>query len=443
MTDANLHSATTSGLNAKFANRTALVGVIGMGYVGLPTMVAIGKSGFKVTGIDTDVKRVEQINRGSSYVDDVPDNILSPLCESGMIRATAQYDVIQDLDVILVCVPTPITRYKEPNLGPINNSLSAMANHIKGDQLIILQSTSFPGTTEEVALPKLQHIGREVGKDFYLAFALERVDPGNNDFSVQNVPKVVGGVTSECTQLASSFLSTFIDRVVSVSSPKVAEMSKLLENTFRSVNIALVNELAILCRRMDIDIWEVIEAASTKPFGYMPFFPGPGVGGHCIPVDPFYLSWKAKEHEFYVNFIQLAAEVNDNMPYYTLSRIVDALGEHKKPLNGSRILALGVTFKEDINDTRNSPALRVIELLHEKGAFVDYNDDYVQNLEVNGSSLKSVNLEPNLYSQFDAVAILVNHSYYDLTKIVENSKLVIDPRHATGALGHHNNVVKL
>jgi UDP-N-acetyl-D-glucosamine dehydrogenase len=306
-----------------------------------------------------------------------------------------------------------------------------------------LQSTSFPGTTEEVALPKLQHTGRQVGKDFYLAFALERVDPGNNDFSVRNVPKVVGGVTPECTRLASSFLSTFVDQVVSVSSPKVAEMSKLLENIFRSVNIALVNELAMLCRRMDIDIWEVIEAASTKPFGYMPFFPGPGVGGHCIPVDPFYLSWKAKEHEFYVNFIQLAAEVNDNMPYYTLSRIVDALGDHGKPLQGSRILALGVTFKEDINDTRNSPALRVMELLCEKGASVAYNDCYVPNLNDNGFSLKSVKLEPSLYAQFDAVVILVNHSYYDLSEIVDNSMLVIDTRNATRALGPRLNVVKL
>ena len=419
------------------------MGVIGLGYVGLPTMVAVAEAGFKVTGIDTDDSRVAQLNKGHSYIEDVSDETLRALAGTKKISATSNMAEVANLDVILVCVPTPITQYKEPDMQPMSAAIDGLAKYGLPGKLFVLQSTTYPGTTQEFVLPKLEARGQQVGKDFHLAFALERVDPGNSSFVIHNVPKVVGGVTPECTRIAAHFLSTFVDEVVQVSSPQVAEMSKLLENTFRSVNIALANELAMLCRRMDIDVWEVIEAASTKPFGFMPFYPGPGVGGHCIPVDPFYLAWKAKEYDFYVNFIQLAAETNDNMPYYSLSLITEALGEHEKALKGAKILVLGVTFKENINDTRNSPAVRVIELLLEKGADVAYHDHYAPQLNAQGLELESVSLETGIYSKYDAVVILAGHSYLDWNEIVENSALVIDMRNATRALGQRPNVVKL
>jgi UDP-N-acetyl-D-glucosamine dehydrogenase len=432
-----------SALIEKLKRRSARVGVIGMGYVGLPTMVAAAQGGYTVVGIDISKERVSEINAGRSYIEGVKEFELGPLVEEGKISATTDYSNIHDLDVVLVCVPTPITKNKEPDLTAMEQAIGDLADHMRKGQLIVLQSTSFPGTTEEFVLPKLQRTGWQPGFDFYLAFALERVDPGNETFSVRNVPKVVGGLTGVCTEVATAFFSGFVDQVIPVSSPKVAEMTKLLENTFRSVNIALVNELAILCRRMDIDIWEVIDAASTKPFGFMPFYPGPGVGGHCIPVDPFYLAWKAKEYDFYVNFIQLAAEINDNMPYHTVSRIVDVLGEQGRPLKGSRLLILGVTFKENIRDTRNSPAVHVLELLLRKGAEVEYSDYHVPVLNLNGKLMKSVEVDPESLGFFDAVIILVNHRECNLTQIVNNSKLVLDARNATGALGPLVNVVKL
>ena len=342
---------------------------------------------------------------------------------------------------MLVCVPTPITKNKEPNLEHLEAAMSGLAANMGQDQLVVLQSTTFPGTTEEIVLPKLQQGGRQAGKHFYLAFALERIDPGNQDFGVRNVPKVLGGITPDCTQVASAFFGVIVDSIIPVSSPKVAEMTKLLENTFRSVNIALVNELAMLCNRMQIDIWEVIEAASTKPFGFMPFYPGPGVGGHCISVDPFYLSWKAKEFDFDVNFIQLAAETNDHMPYYTVSRIRDLLGDRAIILKGARLLIIGTAFKENIQDTRNSPAVRVMELLVENGANVAYNDVHVPSLMLNGKTMKSLDLDPAGLRQFDAAIILVNHSGTDLTRVIDHSKLVIDARNATSGLRPLPNVV--
>ena len=430
-------------LASKLYHRTASVGVIGMGYVGLPTMVAAAEGGFAVTGIDINEDAVSGINAGRSHIEDVGEGTLTPLVRAGKISATTDYAILNELDVVLVCVPTPITKDKEPDLTSMAAAVAGLANHLRRDQLVVLQSTTFPGTIEEFVLPKLEMTGLKVGKDFYLAFALERIDPGNDQFGMRNVPKIVGGVTAECTKVATDFFSAFVERVIPVSSPKVAEMTKLLENTFRSVNIALVNELAMLCQRMEIDIWEVIEAASTKPFGFMPFYPGPGVGGHCIPVDPFYLSWKAKEYDFNVKFIQLAAQTNDHMPYYTLDRIGEILEDRGQELQDTKLLILGITFKENIKDIRNSPAIRVIELLLEKGANLSYSDPNIPTLAVNGLLMESVDIKNGGLQPFDAVIILVNHRDWDLGQIVEGSTLVIDARNATGPMGAMDHVVKV
>ena len=437
------HQGRSLSLEDKVSQRTAEVGVIGLGYVGLPTMVAAVSAGFKVTGIDINQDRVDQVNSGHSYIEDVKSDVLAPLVEQRKIRATTDYGAAQGFDVIVICVPTPVNRHKEPEFGPLQEAVHSLARHVLGEQLIVLQSTSFPGTTEEMILPQLQKRGRQVGKDFYLAFSPERIDPGNRQFLLHNIPKVVGGVTPKCGEMASAFFSSFVEQVITVSSPKMAEMTKLLENIFRSVNIALVNEMSELCRRMDIDIWEVIRAATTKPFGFMPFHPGIGVGGHCIPVDPFYLSWKARERDFYVDFIELAAKTNDNMPYYAVSRIGDILGEKGKPLQGARLLLLGMSFKKDIGDTRNSPALRVAELLRDKGAHISYSDSHVPEVAFGEHTLKSLEADEPTIRDHDATIILVDHSYYDLEKIVRYSKLVIDTRDATRALGPNPTVVKL
>jgi UDP-N-acetyl-D-glucosamine dehydrogenase len=432
-----------TGLSQKIADRTAKVGVIGMGYVGVPTMVAVAEAGFPVTGIDTNQDRVREINTGQSYIEDVSDSALGSLVSQGLISASTDYGVVRDLDVILVCVPTPITKFKEPDLAAMEGAVAGLAANMGQQQLIVFQSTTFPGNTEEFALPELEGNGLKVGRDFYLAFALERIDPGNRQFLVRDLPKVVGGITGTCTEVASAFFSSFVDQIIPVSSPKVAEMTKLLENTFRSVNIALVNELSILCHRMDIDIWEVVDAASTKPFGFMPFYPGPGVGGHCIPVDPFYLSWKAKEYDFYVNFIQLAAETNDHMPYYTLSRIGEILNDHELPLKGSKLLVLGVTFKADVNDTRNSPALKVLELLVENGAEVSYSDRYAPKISVKGQEMNSLELDAKVIQGFDASVIMVNHGGLNLDLLIKHSKLVIDGQNATKGMAASSNIIAI
>ena len=430
-------------LARKIQDRMAAVGVIGLGYVGLPTMVGAAMAGFRVTGIDISQERVDRVNSGISYVEDVESSTLASLLEQKRIDATSDYGVIKDMDVIIICVPTPVNKYKEPELGPLQETLCSLSRYMDGEQLLILQSTTFPGTTEELVLPKVQASGRQVGRDFYLAFSPERIDPGNPGYSIHNIPKVVGGVTPRCGRIAASFLSAMVEQVVTVDSPKVAEMTKLLENIFRSVNIALVNELSELCRRMDIDIWEVIGAATTKPFGFMPFYPGIGVGGHCIPVDPFYLSWKAKEYDFYVSFIELAARTNDNMPYYTVSRIVDILGNRGLVVSGARLFLMGVSFKKDIGDTRNSPALRVAELLSDRGARISYSDRHVSSVVVGGSLLKSVEPDETTLQQNDATIILVDHSCYDWESVVAHSKLVIDARGATRPLGPRPTVVRL
>lgn len=433
----------TGNLHEKIQDTSAHVGVIGMGYVGLPTMVAIADHGFDVTGIDINGTRVSQIQSGESYISDVPSATVKSLVSKGKLTATDDFNIISDLDIVLVCVPTPINGNKEPDLSSIEQATNSVSSRLQHDQLIILQSTTFPGTTQEIVQPRLEATGKVAGRDFFLAFALERIDPGNNLFTVREVPKVVGGITDDCTRVAVDFFSAFVDEVLPVSSPRVAEMTKLLENTFRSVNIALVNELAMLCDRMEIDIWEVIRAATTKPYGFMPFYPGPGVGGHCIPVDPFYLSWKAKEYDFYVNFIQLAAEINDNMPYYTLSRIMEIFNSRNMVINGSNLLILGVTFKENIADTRNSPALRVLELLIERGATVSYSDQNIPCINVNGRKLHDVSLTSTALEEFDATIILVGHKYYNLEEVVLRSNLVIDTKHVTYNITQTNNLVRL
>jgi UDP-N-acetyl-D-glucosamine dehydrogenase len=434
---------TPSSLLQRITERTARVGVIGLGYVGVPTMVAAAQAGFKVTGIDINRERVEQINCGTSYIQDVPSSDLVSLVKDDTISSTTDYRVVADLDVIIICVPTPVNKHKEPELGPLQDAVHNLSKHVQGQQLIVLQSTTFPGTTEELVLPQLQKSGRRVGEDFYLVFSPERIDHGNQKYLIHNIPKVVGGVTPRCAELAAAFFASFVERVIPVSSPKVAEMTKLLENVFRSVNIALVNELSEVCQRMDIDLWEVIHAASTKPFGYMPFYPGIGVGGHCIPVDPFYLSWKAKEYDCYVNFIGLSARINDNQPYHVVSRIADVLGEQGKPLNQARLLLLGLSFKKNIKDTRNSPALRVAELLTERGAEVSYSDQHVPEVILKGQPVRSVGLDESALQQHDAIIILVNHSYFDLEKIAQHSKLVIDAVDATRPLGTRPTIIRL
>ena len=431
------------GLRCKIINRTAKVGVIGLGYVGLPTMVAAVKAGYIATGIELNPWRTEEVNAGRSYVEDVPDEALAPLVEQKKISATTSYDVISELDVIIICVPTPVDTHKEPDLAPLQDAVEQLAKHMAGEQLLVLQSTTFPGTTEEVALPRLQKTGKEVGRDFYLAFSPERIDPGNKVHSLVNIPKVVGGVTPACSEVASAFFETFVDTVIPVSSPKVAEMTKLLENVFRSVNIALVTELSQLGHRMGIDIREVIEAAATKPFGYMPFYPGVGVGGHCIPVDPFYLSWKAKEYDFYVNFVDLAARTNDDRPYYVVSRIGEILGERGKTIKGARLLLLGVSFKKDIRDVRNSPALQIASMLAQRDADLSYSDIHVPEVPIGDGSIKSIELNEKALLQHDAAIVLVDHSYYNWPKIIDHSKLVIDAQGALRSLGSKKNVVAI
>lgn len=430
-------------LKQKLSQRTARVGVVGLGYVGLSTMVACAEAGFRVTGLEINRERVDRVNSGHSYIEDVEDVVLGPLVQRQMVTATDDFGELSEVDVIVICVPTPVNKAKDPELDALRDAVSTLAKHMRGEQLVVLQSTTFPGTTEELVLPQLERPDHRVGKDFYLAFSPERVDPGNREYVVKNIPKVVGGVTPKCGEMARAFFARVVDKAIPVSSPKIAEMTKLLENIFRNVNIALVNEMSELCHRMDIDVWEVIDAASTKPFGFMPFYPGIGVGGHCIPVDPFYLSWKAREYDFDVNFIEVAARTNDNMPYYAVSRIREVLGDMGKPLKGARLMLLGVSFKRNIGDTRNSPALRVAELLEQAGAIISYSDRHVPNVTIGTNVIQSVDLDEATLKEQDATLILVDHSYFNLEAVACHSKLVIDTRGATRALGSRPNVVKL
>ena len=418
-------------LEEKIKNRTVLVGIIGMGYVGLPLAVELGKENFKIIGIDVNRDKVDLVNSGRSDIDDVKDEDLQPLVKAGKIEATSDFSALKEVDCVAICVPTPLSKTKDPDVSYILAAVEQVEKYLHPGQLVILESTTYPGTTEELILPKLEKTGLKVGKDFFLAFSPERVDPGNESYTTKNTPRVVGGVTPQCTQIAKFFYEQTIVRAVPVSSTKSAEMVKLLENTFRSVNIGLVNEVALMCDRLKIDVWEIIDAADTKPFGFMRFYPGPGLGGHCIPIDPHYLSWKLKSLNYYARFIELAGDINSRMPEYVVERVNRALNERKKSLKGSKILVLGVAYKKDIKDVRESPALDVIKLLENGGAEVSYNDPHVPSIRMNESVMKSIKLTQALLQSSDCAVILTDHTAYDYDWIVQNSQLVMDTRNAT------------
>jgi UDP-N-acetyl-D-glucosamine dehydrogenase len=411
------------------------IAIVGAGYVGLPLGRCFSEAGMSVVLVDVDAERVETINRGESHVEDVPSEVLAPLVEAGTLGATTDYDVLREADTVVVALPTPLSPNREPDLSIVLGAAMEIAKRLRKGHLVVLESTTYPGTTREQVLPLLSASGLEVGTDFFLAFSPERIDPGREDWTVKTTPKVVGGVTAECTKRACAFYERAIETVFSVSSPEAAELTKLLENIFRSVNIALVNELAQLCDRMRVDVWEVVEAAATKPFGFMSFKPGPGLGGHCLPVDPFYLAWKAREFDFYTEFIELAGKVNENMPYFCLEKITRALNSHEKALNGSRVHLLGVAYKADVGDLRESPALKLIGLLREEGASVSYHDPHVAELPEH--NLSSSDLDGSV-DKADCVAIVTAHSGIDYEALAKKARLVVDFRNATGRNGSAN-----
>ena len=430
------------------------MGVVGLGYVGLPLAIELARAGFQVHGIDVDAGRVEGVNRGESYVIDVSSEVLRPLVAEQRLCATTSFDAVPELDVVFICVPTPHDPAKAPDLTYVQAASEEIGRGLRAGQLIILESTTYPGTTEEVMLPALAASGLQPGVDFAVAFSPERVDPGNHTFDTRTTPKVVGGLTPRCSELAKLVFEQFLDGAAGVhvvSSPRAAEMTKLLENCFRSVNIALVNEMALLCDRMGINIWEVVDAAATKPFGYMAFYPGPGVGGHCIPVDPYYLSWKARQYDFYTKFIELAAEINQSMPFYVVSKVAEALNAVDKSLRDSRVLVLGAAFKKDVDDARNSPAIRVMELLLKDGARLEYHDPYVPSVRLGMGifsrrshevELQSAKLTDDVVRQADCVVITVAHRAFDFEWIADRAKLIVDTVNATrGVNGSRDKIV--
>ena len=418
----------------RIKEKKALVGVIGLGYVGLPLVKSFLKKGFAVTGFDIDQKKVDMLNQGRSYIRHISTEELKAFLEAKKLKATSDFSFLSDMDAILICVPTPLDPHKNPDLSFVLNTTRVIARHLRKGQLVVLESTTYPGTTEEEMLPLLESGGLKGGKDFWLAFSPERENPGDKVYSTETTPKVVGGLTKNCLRVAKTLYDQIVIKTVPVSSPKVAEATKLLENIFRSVNIAMVNEMKMIFDRMGIDIWEVIEAASSKPFGFMPFKPGPGYGGHCIPVDPFYLTYKAKEVDYTTKFIELAGEINTYMPYHVISKTVEALNERGKSIKGAKVLVLGIAYKKDIDDQRESPSLKIISLLQQKGARVDYNDPYVPqssgHREYPKLRLKSVPLTAKRLRETDVVIIATDHSAYDYDWIVRNSALVVDTRNA-------------
>jgi len=433
-------------LQQKIDGGTAKICVIGLGYVGLPLAVEYAGAGFEVLGIDVDPRKIAKLNRGDNYIDDVDSNKLREIVKAGKFSAASDYKDIGAQEVIFICVPTPFTDNKEPDVSYIEDAAKGIATGLRRGQLIILKSTTYPETTEKVVQPILEAQKLKVGKDFHLAFSPERIDPGNKRFTTATTPVVVGGVTKTCTKLAADITRKVVVEVKELSNPKAAEMTKLLENIFRSVNIALVNELAQLCDRMEgVDIWEVVEAAATKPFGFMPFRPGPGIGGHCILVDPYYLSWKAREYDFHTSFIELAAQTNENMPYYVLDLIIRSLSHHGVAIRDAKILVLGAAFKKNVDDVRNSPAIKLMELLYNRGGRkMEYNDPWVPTLRVNGKVYKSKKLTAQLLRDSDCVVIATDHDAYDYQEIVKQAKLVVDTRNATKATtGGRHKIVKL
>ncbi len=425
-------SETDRALRQKFEDRSATVGIVGLGYVGLPLAVAFGKAGFRVLGLDADPARVARLRGGESPVEDVPSGVLLERLRAGRLAVSDQADVLARADAILICVPTPLSKSKEPDISHVVAAADAVARILHVGQLVILESTTYPGTTEEVLLPRFEVRGLTVGREFFLAFSPERIDPGNKRYDLARIPKVVGGVTPVCAELARSLYGQIIEQVVPVSSPQVAEMVKLFENVFRTVNIALVNELALMCRRLGLSVWEVIEAAATKPFGYMPFYPGPGIGGHCIPTDPYYLSWKARLAGYEPKFITFADEINSQMPSYVVQLVADALNDRGKPVRGSRVLVLGVAYKPGVGDTRESPAVEILELLRAKGAEIAYVDPHVPEFAFGRERLTSLPWETVDLSAWNLVLILTSHPEFDSKRIVREATLVLDTRNATG-----------
>jgi len=421
-------------LKEKIEKHEARIGVIGLGYVGLPLAVEKGKVGFPVIGFDINPARVDRVNAADNYIGDVKDEDLQDIVQNGLLIATTDFSRLAECDVIIICVPTPLTITRDPDISYIQASTEEIMKYLRPGQIITLESTTYPGTTEQVILPLLEKTGFKVGHDFFLAFSPERVDPGNKRFSTKNTSKVVGGMTPTCLEIAYSLYTQTISNVVPVSSPAAAELTKVFENTYRAVNIAMVNELMMLCDRMEIDIWEVVEAAGTKPFGIQTFYPGPGVGGHCIPIDPFYLTWKAREYDFHTRFIELAGEINVEVSYYVVNKVVRALNSVNKSLKDAKIFVLGVAYKKDIDDMRESPALKIIELLRKQGAKITYHDPYIPVIEPHGGStlhLESMSLTDEVLADADSVLILTDHTAVDYDRVVEQAKLVVDTRNAT------------
>ncbi|MFZ0212751.1 MAG: nucleotide sugar dehydrogenase [Candidatus Acidiferrales bacterium] len=439
-----------------FSNKGLKIGIIGCGYVGLPLALRFAETGHHVWGFDTDPGKVEKLNRGESYIKHISAEQIAKHVHAQQFSATTDFAKLRDMDAVLICVPTPLDERREPDLSFVEDTARSIAPHLQRDQLIVLESTTYPGTTEELVLPILEKGGlrcplekdrnaKPPAAEFYLAFSPEREDPGNKHYGLAQIPKVVGGVNSASGKAAANLYAQIVAKVVPVSSTRAAEMAKLLENIFRCVNIALVNELKLLCQRMGVDVWEVIDSAATKPFGFMPFYPGPGLGGHCIPVDPYYLSWKAREYDFAARFIELAGEINTSMPYHVVDAVAKALNEQEKSLKGSRVLVLGVAYKKDIDDLRESPSLKLMQLLREQGALVDYNDPYFPVLHkmrhYDYSMMQSVALDPAALASYDCVLIATDHSSYDYEMIVAASRLVIDTRNATRRVAKHREKV--
>src|SRR6266487_3329877 len=418
-------------IREKISQRTLRVAIIGLGYVGLPLAITFAEAGFHVMGIDTDQKKIDRARRGESYISDIADNELKSLIDANLLGFTCDYTVLAEEDVIVICVPTPLGKTRDPDISYVISATQEVKTYLRPGKLIILESTTYPGTTDEIILPELEATGLRVGVDFFLAFSPERIDPGNPDYNTRNTPKIVGGITNTCTELASIFYEAAIEQIVPVSSSRVAEMAKILENTFRAVNIGLVNEIAIICEKLGISVWEVIEAAATKPFGFMRFLPGPGLGGHCIPVDPHYLSWKLKTLDYTTRFIQLAAEINRSMPSYVVEKIGEALNEQYCSFNGSTILILGAAYKRNIGDVRESPALDVIQLLQARKSTVIYNDEYVPSLTLNDQTIYSQPISSALLQAANCVVIVTDHSYYDIPWIVSDARYIVDTHNVT------------
>ena len=434
-------NTTLDTLKARVVGGDARVGILGLGYVGLPLAVEFGAAGLNVTGFDLSERKVNSLNQGESYIQDVETARLKDLVTKGRVQATTDFTKIRECDALIICVPTPLSKTKDPDLEMVVSATRRIAENMRAGQLVVLESTTYPGTTDELILPMLSEKGLRVGVDFFLAFSPERVDPGNPKFHTRNTPKVIGGMTPACGEAAKTLYSKAIEKVIVVSSPRAAEMVKLLENTFRSVNIGLVNEVALMCRRLNVSVWEVIDAAATKPFGFMAFYPGPGLGGHCIPIDPLYLSWKLKTLNYRARFIELASEINAGMPEYVVDRLVEALNDRERSLRGSRVHILGAAYKKDIEDVRESPAVDFIKILQSKGAKVTYTDSWVPTLEHEGIDLKSIDAVPAV-EEADAVVIITDHSKVPYADLVSRAKLVLDARNATRGI-EAPNIVRL